>query len=101
MTLDFILADIAKSVSGLRAAGVVQAYLFGSALRQDIAWTDIDILVVCEMGEDADFVRATLADICGNFPIDLLIMTAEEEAEFDFIRSESCRWLASNTPMSN
>ncbi len=28
------------------------------------------------------------------YPIDLVIMTVEEESEFDFIRSEACRWLA-------
>jgi predicted nucleotidyltransferase len=74
----------------------VRAYLFGSALLQDAAWADIDILVVCEADEDTNRVRAALADHCAEFPIDLLIMTADEEAEFHFVRTENCRWLADN-----
>lgn len=98
MTTAPILAEIVEAVEGVPARGRLQAYLFGSALRAESAWSDIDILVVCEAEEDGQLTRDTMSDLCMRYPIDLVIMAVEEEVEFDFIRSEDCRWIAASRP---
>jgi predicted nucleotidyltransferase len=94
MTLDSILAEIVDTIENLPMRGTLRAYLFGSASRAEAVWSDIDILLVCETEADGRLARTTMSDLCARYPIDLVIMTSEEEREFDFIRSENCRWIA-------
>ena len=69
-----------------RAAGLS----FGSARHSHSVWSDIDILIICEVDEDGQLARELLSDLSMLYPIDLVIMTSQEETEFDFIRSEKC-----------
>ncbi len=94
MSAATIVKEVAVAVRDFQSLGKLQAYLFGSALRSGIAWTDIDILLVCEVEEDGIQARQTLAELCMTYPIDLVVMTVEEEFGFGFIRSEGCRWVA-------
>ena len=96
MTAASIVAEIIEKIGRLATHGELRAYLFGSARRRDSAWSDIDILIICEVDEDGQLARESLADICMHYPIDLLIMTSQEEAEFDFIRSEKCQQIANS-----
>ena len=65
-------------------------FFFGSITTTKRPVGDIDLLVVCETTADCIAVRAELAWICAHFPIHLLLlMTASEEAEVNFIRGES------------
>jgi predicted nucleotidyltransferase len=89
-----IIKEIVQAIQGFQTVGKLQAYLFGSALNTSIAWSDIDILIVCDLENDGFRARQILSELCMAYPIDLVIMTVEEESEFDFIRSEACRWLA-------
>jgi len=84
--------DIARWVaeSATCAAPASQTYLFGSAMRAEAAWSDIDLLVVCRQEVDAVAIRDALAPLCLRYPIDLIIMTRVEEAELSFIDSEAC-----------
>ncbi|TMK40538.1 MAG: nucleotidyltransferase domain-containing protein [Alphaproteobacteria bacterium] len=90
MTTEPIVAEIVKTIDGLVTCGKLWAYLFGSALRPDSMWSDVDILIVCEVEKDGQLARDTLSELCALYPIDLEIMTSQEEVEFDFIRSENC-----------
>jgi predicted nucleotidyltransferase len=94
MSVDPILVEIVDTVERLATRGPLHAYLFGSALRAEAVWSDIDILLVCETESDGRLARTTMSDLCARYPIDLVIMTSQEEIEFDFIRSENCRWVA-------
>lgn len=94
MSAAAIVEEVAKAVRVFQTLGKMQAYLFGSASRYSIAWTDIDILLVCEVESDGVQARQSLVELCMTYPIDLLIMTIDEESGFGFIRSEACRWIA-------
>jgi predicted nucleotidyltransferase len=94
MTAASIVAEIIEAIEALMTRGGLQAYLFGSALHTDLLWSDIDVLLVCDVDEDRQLARQTLLDLCMLYPIDLVIMTSREEAEFDFIRSENCQRIA-------
>jgi hypothetical protein len=59
-------------------------------------WSDVDILIVCEVDQDGQLARDMLSDLCMLNPIDLVIMTSQEEAEFDFVRSENCQRIATS-----
>jgi hypothetical protein len=61
----------------------------------------VDILLVCGGETDGQAARRALVGLCRDFPIDLTIMTADEEAEFEFIRSERCQWFAAVDPQSD
>ena len=89
-----IVEEVAEAIRVFQTRGELQAYLFGSALRSGVAWSDIDILLVCEAEDDGVRARRALAELCMTYPIDLVIMTVEEESGFEFVRSESCRWIA-------
>lgn len=94
MSAETIAEEVAEAIRFFQGLGKLQAYLFGSALRSGAVWTDIDILLVCEVEDDGDQARHTLAGLCMTYPIDLVIMTVDEEFWFGFIHSEGCRWLA-------
>ena len=96
MTAASIVAEIVETIEGLVTRGGLRAYLFGSALHPDSVWSDVDILIVCEVDKDGQLVRDTLSDLCMLYPIDLAIMTPQEEVEFDFIRSENCQRIATS-----
>ena len=68
----------------------MSAYIFGSALDPNAAWSDIDILVLCQNESDGQITREALENLLAKYPIDLLIMSHDEESEFDFVRSERC-----------
>lgn len=94
MTATSIVAKIADKVGRLETQGELRAYLFGSAVRLNSMWSDVDILVVCEFDADGQLARDALSKLCTLYPIDLVIMTSKEEAEFNFIRSENCQLIA-------
>ena len=96
MTTEPIVAEIVKTIDGLVTCGKLWAYLFGSALRPDSMWSDVDILIVCEVEKDGQLARDTLSELCALYPIDLVIMTSQEEVEFDFIRAENCQRIATS-----
>lgn len=64
-------------------------YFFGSIVTTKRPVEDIDLLVVCKTAADCATVRTELASVCARFPIHLLIMTPNEEAEVKFIQGES------------
>jgi predicted nucleotidyltransferase len=64
-------------------------FFFGSITTTKRPLSDIDLLVVCTTTADCTTVRAELASICAHFPIHLLLMTPNEEAEVKFIQGES------------
>jgi len=80
--------------ASLPLRGRVRLYLFGSAAHSNVPWSDIDALTVCSSDDDTTLTRLSLANICQQFPIDLLIMTVDEEAEFNFVLNERCREMA-------
>jgi hypothetical protein len=96
VTVESILAEIVGALRGTVSQGQLQAYLFGSGRHLEGIWADVDILIVCSVAEDGNVVRGTLSDLCMQYPIDLVIMTAQEEMEFDFIRSQDCRLISSS-----
>ncbi|MCG2669346.1 nucleotidyltransferase domain-containing protein [Bradyrhizobium sp. GCM10023182] len=95
MTATLIVQRLIAVIDSLETAGRLDAFLFGSTLDQKATWSDVDVLLVCTSENDGPLARTALAELCEQFPIDLTIMTADEEAELDFIQSERCRWLTS------
>lgn len=97
MTAAQIIQTLTEVIDSLETAGRLDAFLFGSTLGHKGTWSDIDVLLVCACEADGPLARTALAELCEQFPIDLTIMTAEEEAEIDFIRLQRCRWLTSSS----
>jgi predicted nucleotidyltransferase len=64
-------------------------YLFGSLLRQKSMPSDIDLLIVYQSDHEARGLRIRLGTMCGHLPIDLLLLTEDEESELDFISGQS------------
>ena len=95
MTAGAIIAAVIDVIARLRDTDGLSAFLFGSVAEGTPSWSDIDILVVCKRQTDGCAARKALTELCGAYPIDLTVMTVEEEAELDFIRSERCRLLIS------
>jgi hypothetical protein len=65
-------------------------YGFGSYFNGQRSFGDIDILIVCRTTKDAIIVRAKMGDVCAYWPLHLLIMTDDEEAETTFVASQGC-----------
>jgi len=63
-------------------------FFFGSVTNTSSPVRDIDLLVVCDTADDCTAARAELASICARFPIHLLLMSKDEEAEAGFIKRQ-------------
>lgn len=63
-------------------------FIFGSYLTAPKTANDIDILIVYQSIESAVAVRKSLRAISLCIPLDLLLMTNDEENEFNFIESQ-------------
>jgi hypothetical protein len=63
-------------------------FFFGSITTTKRPVGDIDLLVICTTTPDCATVRTELTSICARFPIHLLLMTRDEEAEAKFIQGE-------------
>jgi hypothetical protein len=66
-------------------------YGFGSFFSGAEAYSDVDLLVVCDTLDAAAAIRRESNLFCSLWPIHLLIMTREECAETNFIVSEQCK----------
>src|SRR5262245_2084068 len=73
-------------------------YGFGSCFRGHPAFSDIDILVVCSTAAEAIFIRAHIVELYTRWPLHLVIMTEDEEAETGFVASEDCMLLWASKP---
>lgn len=82
------LGDSAKRIAANTAEA--QWYLFGSFTRRPMAAADVDVLVVCSSGSDAEAIRLQVDELSVGIPLHVLIMTQSEEAETNFITSERC-----------
>lgn len=96
MTISPILTELFIAVKSKMYVGCLKIYLFGSTLRAKAVWSDIDILVLYESEEDRITARDSMSHICMHYPIDLILMSFQEEEEFDFIRSEGCKEIFTN-----
>lgn len=100
MTSHLIISEVTNAIENIETNESLHAYLFGSARRAESTWSDIDILIVCKLDEDGQLARNKLHSLCLQYPIHLLIMTFEEQTEFDFIRSEDCQLIATSNSRS-
>jgi predicted nucleotidyltransferase len=91
MRQDEVLIDILQEAQRL-ARDVPEAawYGFGSYFKGQVAFSDIDILIVCPTIADSIVVRAKTEEICLRWPLHLLIMTEYEQTETGFVASEEC-----------
>ena len=97
MTASRILQEVAEAIGSQKTKKPLSAFVFGSSLNPEVAWSDIDILVVYACEADAASIKIALAYLCEQFPIHLTILMEEEETELKFIASQQCRWLASTS----
>jgi predicted nucleotidyltransferase len=93
MTRASLLDDIVAAASAMTPTGTIRGYVFGSMLKPDFRWTDVDILIVCDNAMDVPDVRPALASVCTGAPVDLLVMSAAEESELNFVAGQGCRSL--------
>lgn len=85
------LATLRALAASLPLAEGTRWYVFGSVLQDDPLAADLDVLILYPEGHDTANLRRAVEDFPIRLPIDLYMMTAEEEREFDFIRSEGAR----------
>jgi len=93
MTPASLLKDIAAAAMTMSPISTIRGYVFGSILKPNFFWTDVDILIVCDDPADVFNVRPALALVCYVAPIDLLVMSASEEVELDFVAAQGCQLL--------
>lgn len=65
-------------------------YLFGSALIDPHRAADIDLLIICPDHLAAVKIRSVLRDAHLIKPLDLSILTEEEETEIGFVVRQGC-----------
>jgi hypothetical protein len=65
-------------------------YGFGSYFQKKRDFSDIDILIVCATSRESITVREFTKNICNDWPLHLLVMTEDEEAETAFIYRQKC-----------
>ncbi len=91
MKTELILERIASEAASVaRIVPGASWYLFGSATHSPASAEDIDVLILYSGPEDAATIRRCLRKLCLAMPLHLLLLTAEEERELDFIASQSC-----------
>src|SRR5258708_40119598 len=91
MTPASLLEGIVAVASTMTPIAPIRGYVFGSILKPDFRWTDVDILIVCDDALDVPNVRPALASVCMSAPVDLLVMSAAEESELDFVSGQGCQ----------
>lgn len=81
-----VLPRVLARLSEIRATVAdARTFLFGSITTERRPARDVDVLVVCARDSDGDEVRALMSPVSDLFPIHLLIMTVEEQAEVNFV----------------
>lgn len=83
-----VIRDLAPSAPDIRWYG------FGSYFRGSAAFSDIDVLAVCPNEAQTGLARSAIRALCAIWPIDLLILTASEAEETDFLAQQECFPLA-------
>lgn len=83
-SLAYCAAEIDRTIAG------TEWYVFGSALREPHCAADIDLLILCPTHKAADQIRLFVERKCFARPVDLSLLTFEEEAEVDFIGRQGC-----------
>lgn len=68
-------------------------FAFGSSLTDAPLPSDVDIAVVCQTHEETACVRQALEPLSYEFPLDLVLLTENEDRELRFIESLPCRKL--------
>ncbi len=66
-------------------------YLFGSMDREEEFSSDVDLLILCETAAKADALRATIDPDQLGRPIDLSLMTFDEEREIGAVALQAAR----------
>jgi len=94
MIIDEALDLITGTIKSTKTGSAVRAFLFGSTLRSKTGWSDIDIAFVCDDIADRIAVRTSLSKYCGDFPIDIIVMSIEEEAELQFLETVGAKLIA-------
>ncbi len=90
-----MINEIIKLANKLECKGeILEWYVFGSFLHSPKKAKDLDILVIYENISSAKEARKSLGDILLRHPIDLIFMTREEEKQFDFIRTQYAKKIA-------
>lgn len=87
----------ARSIAALRnlASGLgplannTEWYLFGSIGRDEAGAADIDLLILCPSDERADRLRAVIDEDVLGIPLDLSLMTFDEEREVRAVALQS------------
>lgn len=93
-----IIELVTCAIRALDKTGVIAIYAFGSASRGETCWSDVDVLAVCEHEADCVLVRKQLELTVMSYPIDLVIMTVEEESSFNFVKAEKCVLIYQSLP---
>jgi predicted nucleotidyltransferase len=66
--------------------GSLQWYIFGSATRKDTCAKDVDLLLISDSQVVLREARSKMVHFLNRNPIDLTIMSEDEERELSFIK---------------
>lgn len=84
-----VLAALARQLGSV-ATGT-EWYLFGSMDREEEYSSDVDLLILCGTAAQADTLRAAIDPDQLGRPIDLSLMTFDEERESGAIARQAAR----------
>lgn len=83
------LRELAISL-GTKAEGS-QWHLFGSVDRDEPNAADIDLMILCESGAQADALRRAIDPDALELPLHMALMTFDEAAEIEAVRVQHSR----------
>lgn len=89
------IVDLAERLGSIQDGS--EWYLFGSVDRDEPAASDIDLLILCTVDGQADALRREINPDDLPLPLDLGLMTFDEAAQVDAVRTQRARLIYPHT----
>ena len=85
MDLGQLSSRLGEAIRNTPAKGRVSAYLFGSVLTSTARADDLGLLILYSEIGDCSALREAIHEVVLPLPVDLALMTEEEEKHYDFL----------------
>jgi len=90
MPIDELLKLISSKMLAIQNRhNELSIYIFGSSVRSNVAFGDIDVLVVHAAGVLPKGIRKDIESLTYIHPVHLTVMSKREESEFDFVLGQN------------
>ena len=94
MDLDDLAYLLSEAIRATPTKGRISAYLFGSVVSSIAHADDVDLLVIYSEVDDCTDLREALHQVVLPLPVDLVLMTEEEQRHYRFLDGVKGRQIA-------